>query len=381
MRLLISCAAALCAWAVAERAVAQQASTTGNERVGVATLSRATISDGDIARATPMPLPLVQIQGPQRPSKTPAVPGATGFSPASLGTLGSGEYAAAPVGGYAPTNAPNVSNAITPQAYGTAGMPFTTARAGELGRTTDWPFRAAGKLFIKTGGSIKGCSAALIKRGLVVTAAHCVMEYGSKKVRDSASFVPAYEQGKKPFGVWTVEHVNYMKDWFEGTSGCRANEPCVNDVVVLGLVAQNGGAYPGDKTGWFGYRYDNDRYFVGGSTQVTELGYPGSLDNGERMQRTDSAGTIDEGRKGNTVIGSLQGEGSSGGPWIANFGLPSKITDSSVKPGSDSLDNVIIGVTSTGNKDMKLQTASRFTSDNITALVIEACRYKPDRCK
>ena len=59
-----------------------------------------------------------------------------------------------------------------------------------------YPFRAAGKLFFKKAAETRICSASLIKRGLVVTAAHCVANYGKNEHYLNFEFVPAYDNGQ-----------------------------------------------------------------------------------------------------------------------------------------------------------------------------------------
>ena len=67
-----------------------------------------------------------------------------------------------------------------PQEWGTTNLPFSTARADGFTGTTNktYPFRAAGKLFFTENGGSFVCSASLIGKGLVVTAAHCVADFG-----------------------------------------------------------------------------------------------------------------------------------------------------------------------------------------------------------
>jgi hypothetical protein len=64
--------------------------------------------------------------------------------------------------------------------------------------------------------------------------------------------------------------------------------------------------------------------------QLTQLGYPVALDGGLLMQRTDSYGFVDGNASNNTVIGSLQTGGSSGGPWLVNFGIKPALSGTAV---------------------------------------------------
>ncbi len=75
----------------------------------------------------------------------------------------------------------------------------------------------------------------------------------------------------------------------------------------------------------------------------------------------------------NGGIGSLMNGGSSGGPWIANFGYTPALTG--VTAGSYPNANIIVGVTSWGytNSVVKQQGASPFLSTNIITLINAVC--------
>jgi len=101
----------------------------------------------------------------------------------------------------------NASGGYTPD-----GKPGTVAPIGEKKKTTakikniNLP-RTIGKVFfVDSEGGLKWCSATSIQskyRNLVATAGHCV--YDDKKnasVMDNWIFVPAYYQGKAPYGVF-----------------------------------------------------------------------------------------------------------------------------------------------------------------------------------
>lgn len=100
-------------------------------------------------------------------------------------------------------------------------------------------------------------------------------------------------------------------------------------------------------------------------------------DNGARMIRTDAPGVS---KPINQVqIGSAQGRGSSGGPWITNFGAGFTSAD---PPGTHATGNTVLGTTSWGFTDntVKIQGASRFdvntiytTTPDIVSLVDVGC--------
>jgi len=155
---------------------------------------------------------------------------------------------------------------------------------------------------------------------------------------------------------------------------------CPDDVAVLILNTQ-AGAYPGTSTGWLGYGWNGYSFTSNHLTQITQLGYPAGLHNAVYMERNDSYGYVSSSNSNNTVIGSNMNGGSSGGPWIANFGLPSVLTGET--KGSASTPNVVVGVTSWGytNLALKEQGAAPFTSNNIVSLLGSACGATPAACQ
>jgi V8-like Glu-specific endopeptidase len=267
------------------------------------------------------------------------------------------------------------------QQFGTANHPFTTARANAVGNMTAkyYPFRAAGKLFFNIGSSTYVCSASLIKRGLVVTAAHCVADFGNSTWYSNWQFVPAYHNGWAPYGTWNTRQRTIMSSYFNGTDNCAVSGVvCENDIAILEIAA-SAGDYPGTRTGWYGYAY-NGYGFTGTGVadgnlgHITQLGYPVALDNGELMERTDSYSYTDSALAMNNVIGSQQSGGSSGGPWLINFGDTPAVTGADGAAGSEAASNRVVGVTSWGYTDpaVRQQGASAFTS-NIVTLVNAAC--------
>lgn len=331
----------------------------------------------DFVNAKPMPLP----SNPLSPDTTKALiqaleskhnEGPTGYSAGSEGTgITSPEFLGTPA----------ASNEAAPQDWGTSNHPFTTARADLFTYATNkqYPYRAAGKLFFKIGSSSYICSASLIKPGVVVTAAHCVANYGASQFYSGWQFIPGYRNGTAPYAKWSVSSAIILSAYYNGTDGCAVyGVVCPDDVAVLILQANKLGHYPGTTAGWYGYWYGGG--FVNGLFQITQLGYPAGLDNAAYMERTDSYGYTSSSNSNNTVIGSNMNGGSSGGPWLENFGLPSGLTGET--NGSFPQQNVVVGVTSWGYTDLsvKEQGAAPFTSGNIGLLVTTACSSVPGAC-
>jgi len=268
------------------------------------------------------------------------------------------------------------------QEYGTSQHVFTTSRVNPTGNETSrfYPYRAAGKLFFNDGARTFVCSAALVKRGVAVTAAHCLADFGNSRFYTNWRFVPAYNNGSAPYGSWTVASAIVMTSYFNGTDSCaQRGVICSNDVGVIVLNAQ-GGAYAGTSAGWLGYGWGGYGFNPSNLALISQLGYPGALDSGALMQRTDSQGFVAANLSGNTIIGSLQTGGSSGGPWAVNLGIPPTL--SGISFGAEANHNIVVGVTSWGyvNTAVKEQGASPFTSTNIIALLNRACSLAPAAC-
>ena len=325
----------------------------------------------DYVNAIPLPLPL----NPASPASPAGGAGAgawtSGFEP---GEAGGGRTTKA-------TRVP-INKALSekeeppaPPEFGTGGAPYTTALQPEP--SVD-PYRRAGKLFFKDGAGSFICSASLIKRGVIVTAAHCVSDYGRKRFYTDFQFVPAYKNGAAPYGVWDWEYVRVPTVYYRGKDECSTDGVvCENDVAVIVLKDQ-GGAYPGADTGWFGYAWGGYSYNKSKQAHITQLGYPGAINNGVEMIRTDSQGRVVSGFAKNMVIGSQQTGGSGGGPWLVNFG-PATSPDG---VGKDGKRNMVVGATSWGyvSTASKEQGASPFTEDNIKSLVTEVCAAYPGAC-
>lgn len=334
-------------------------------------------ADPDYINAKGMPAPMSYSAPDQLSALLSAPPD---WRPAvNLGRTGDGVTSAVRLG----MPAINLDeDSVGPQEFGTSNHPFSSARADLFNHPTNtfYPYAPAGKLFFNIGTSSFVCSASLIKRGVIVTAAHCVAQFGASKFHSNWRFAPGYRNGAAPFGVWTAQRVVLLTAYFNGTDSCAvAGVVCRDDVAVIVLRPSATGAFPGTSTGFYGYGW-NGFGFAGTLTHITQLGYPVCLDNGAMMERNDSHGFVSAPNSNNTIIGSLMCGGSSGGPWIVNHGIRPALTGqvNGTAPNS----NVVVGVTSWGYTSnlIKQQGASPFTSGNIVPIVNAACGAVPAAC-
>lgn len=255
---------------------------------------------------------------------------------------------------------------------GTAGLDFTRSRITPQSANKASPYKAVGKLFFTIpGDGDYVCSASVIRSRLIVTAAHCI--YSNGNFHDEWTFVPAFDGTKngaeqRPFGSWDWNHAIVPSNW----AATEDTLPNNTDFGILELADK-------DKTK-IAARTGKLATAVGhlSDTHVTMLGYPCNLDDCKIMQRVDSSdhepGTSDADNNA-FEYGSDMSGGSSGGPWVENFGTGAAPT------GDFDTRNAVVGVTSYGylDDDIKAQGASQFNAD-FTAILNTACKHRSGNC-
>lgn len=245
------------------------------------------------------------------------------------------------------------------------------------------PYVATGKLLIATTtpGVFNGwCSASLVGKGVLVTAAHCVHNYGLGQpgFYKSLRFIPAQNSSTTnagPYGFWDAQTWWIPTVYLNGTDTCSVRGiVCNNDVAVVLLKKNSAGRYPFavPQINRYGYGWNGYGFRAEGSSgirrgQITQLGYPGGLDNGRLMQRNDSQaqylGTGTGSSPRNLVFGSRMDGGSSGGPQLVNFGTRPAATGAPV--GANAAINIVQSTTSWGytSSSIKIQGSSTFAQN------------------
>lgn len=368
---------------IAMGAAAQQVRTVGAiSQVVVPAESTQAATTIDFAHARPMPLPSPGMAAPPLADALLQAPVRLGAPARAPGAAGDGKRAPVKLAPSSDAGAVSGQDQVSPQEFGTSNQVFTTNRVDAWGDNTqyDYPFAPAGKLFFNIGSATYVCSASLIKPGIVVTAAHCVANFGHDQFYSNWIFVPAYSNGNAPYGVWRAASATVMTAYYNGTDPCVVSGVvCQDDVAVLTLAPQSG-SYPGTHTGWYGYGWNGYGFNPSSQALIDQLGYPVALDGGTLMERNDSQGYTAGSFSNNTIIGSLMTGGSSGGPWHVNLGMAPSLSGTSF--GSGAARNTVVGVTSWGYTDttVKQQGAAPFTSGNIVPLVNAVCTQTPGAC-
>ena len=245
-----------------------------------------------------------------------------------------------------------------------------------------YPYRAAGKLFFNIGSASYVCSASLIKPGVIVTAAHCVANYGQSQFYSSWVFVPAYYNGTAPYGTYTGRSAAILTKYYNGTDNCyQYGVVCPDDVAVIVLNKNAQGYLPGQITGTLGYGWNGYGFNSSGQSLITQIGYPVALDSGALAQRNDLQGFVSTSYSNNTVIGSLETGGSSGGPWTVNLGRAPILNG--ISPGTPAGANIVVGVTSWGYYGHRGQAAgslSLYEREHRPHCQCSACSANPGYC-
>ena len=167
-----------------------------------------------------------------------------------------------------------------------------------------------------------------------------------------------------PWGFYTGHSWRVPAPYVNGTDTCQTGAigvVCNNDIATVRLLPKNG-VYAGSALGgWYGYGWNGYSFIatpIFGNArvaQITQIGYPVAIDNGYQMLRGDSFGKFiaQAGANGkqlrNTQLGSAMTGGSSGGPWLVNFGTAPVVTGSaSLGRAGTVARNTVVGTTSWG---------------------------------
>ncbi|KTC81465.1 trypsin-like serine peptidase [Legionella brunensis] len=254
---------------------------------------------------------------------------------------------------------------------GLSGANFTSSRLVPLTADLSYPYRTVGRLFFTIPGAGNyTCSASVLQQRVIVTAGHCVHSGNRSGYFTNFLFIPAYRDGKAPYQTWSWRYVVTTSTWATGGGNVpNAADYAmieVNDKTISGTVRRLGSV-----TGYLGYRLVSLT-----PNHVHLLGYPCNLDSCSKMHQV-MAQSFRSVAPNNVEYGSDMQGGSSGGPWVQNFGLTAVGQVGANNP----YRNAIVGITSYGyvNERIMLQGSSvldtRFA--NLRNIV---CNHRAGNC-
>ncbi|HSU60381.1 MAG TPA: hypothetical protein VLI55_13785 [Bryobacteraceae bacterium] len=231
----------------------------------------------------------------------------------------------------------NAASPVIPESFSPIGATFTTSRVFPANATTNYPYSTVGALFWTDPADNSNwfCSASVLRLRVVATAGHCVASPATSTraahFHTNFVFIPGWRNGTAPFGTYTARWATTTATWFYS----NGSVPNAQDVGLLVMNDRNGYKI-GQYTGYLGY-WTNQL----SSNNVTMLGFPCNLDSCELLE-ANYAQTFEYGGNNTYIFGSNFGGGSSGGPYIRDFGV--KASGSLATEGG----NWLVGVNSYG---------------------------------
>jgi len=221
--------------------------------------------------------------------------------------------------------APANTSAVEPQSMPYhAAIPFT--RYQYFAKYLKYPISTVAKMFFTQDGVNYVCSASSIDVDAAWTAGHCVNN-GSAPDGTNGGFsynvlvCPSYDAGVNPAqGCWASDFLATLTSYTVTGAG--------NDDMGIINTANNGTVHAGqigNWTGWLGWAVNFNR-----EQNWVALGYPqGAPFNGSKIQVDTAQFGYNDDWAGqgplSVAMGSDLTGGSSGGPWIIQFGLPGQV--------------------------------------------------------
>ncbi|HEV7671343.1 MAG TPA: trypsin-like serine protease [Thermoanaerobaculia bacterium] len=260
-------------------------------------------------------------------------------------------------------------DAIEGDNFGTLNGQFSSSRVFPDAATTAYPYLTVGKLFFTIPGQGNFiCSGSVIKKRVILTAGHCVHSGNGQQngFYSNFLFIPAYRNNVRPAGTWDWNYVAVTGTWFSG----GASFPNAADYAMIEPKDLSGNLL-GNVTGFLGFQtlklFPNHAHL---------LGYPANLDSGERMHQV-TAQSLRKTNPNAVEYGSDMRGGSSGGPWVQNFGVVS----SGQTGGSNTGSNRVIGITSYGFvSTTPLIQGSSVPDSRFTNLLNTICAHRSGNC-
>ncbi len=260
-------------------------------------------------------------------------------------------------------------DAIEGNNFGTLNGHFSSSRVFPDAATTTYPYLTVGKLFFTIPGEGNFiCSGSAIKKRVILTAGHCVHSGNNSNsgFYTNFMFVPAFRNGVAPVGTWDWAYVIVTGTWFSG----GATFPNAADYAMI-EPRDNGASILGNVTGFLGFQTLKLR-----PNHAHLLGYPANHDSGNRMHQVTSQ-SLRAASPNAVEYGSDMRGGSSGGPWVQNFGVVASGQTGGLNTGS----NRVIGITSYGFvSTTPLIQGSSIPDSRFTSILNTICAHRAGNC-
>ncbi|WP_344101033.1 trypsin-like serine peptidase [Nocardiopsis rhodophaea] len=168
--------------------------------------------------------------------------------------------------------------------------------------------RTTGKVYLTMDGRDFTCSASVVhaeNRDTVLTAGHCLKDGAGSWARNW-TFVPAYADGREPYGRFTARELLVPARWAK-----KADESFDFGAAVLNTAD---GTHVQDRTGAQRVAFDRQ------PQQSYAFGYPSTPPyRGDHLHYCSGGTRADRGGTTANGMRCVMTRGSSGGPWLADF--------------------------------------------------------------
>lgn len=275
---------------------------------------------------------------------------------------------------FKPTPQNTTNKKSMPNDRGTFNEEFSSSQLVPVSADLIYPYSTVGRLFftIPNQGDFV-CSASVLRPRVILTAGHCVHS-GTNCTANGFythfKFVPAFRDGTAPYKSWNWSYVATTAAWANG----GGTVPNAADYGMLEVQDHNLNDKPirlGTITGYLGYQTLS---LIPNHAHL--LAYPCNLDNCQKMHQVtaQSARAVSP---NNAEYGSDMRAGSSGGPWVQNFGVYSDGQTGGLNSGP----NRIVGVTSyIYNIADPQATGASILDKQFTTLLNRVCTHRIGNC-
>ena len=212
----------------------------------------------------------------------------------------------------------------------------------------------------------------MLRPRIILTAGHCLHRGsgGTAGFYTNFQFVPALRNGAAPYGTWGWDYAIVTSTWATGGGGVPNAADYgmlqAKDKTISGVSRRLGTV-----TGYLGYQTLS---LIPNHAHL--LGYPCNLDSCQKMHQV-TAQSAQATSPNNVEYGSDMRGGSSGGPWVQNFGQYAVGQTGGLNSGI----NRVIAVTSYvyNSLDPKVEGAS-IPDSRFTTILNTICANRAGNC-